>query len=186
MTRTYPRKLGRYSASDLYKMLESANIPWGLKPEDFFKLEAVNFEGAYRMRNGVIYHELVQEFLTDCDNEVKKEYEYKTSGPLGVEETHFVVVAKADSLPRDRDEVWEIKTSEGVIARAKPWQEHQAKLYCSIFGRSLARILQPVVDRNRLILREVGLVNRDDEWFAQEMRRLHNYHERLVLLNSQN
>lgn len=167
------RKLGRYSASEIYKMI-TPGLPWGLPAAKYFDIEDTNEESAFRMLKGIINHEQVQRFLASEKNEVKKEYTY---GP-------FTLVGKADHLP-DEDTVWEIKTSEKAMAKSKPWQDHQTKLYCSMFERSKGYILQPIVEDGHLILKEVGCVERDDVWFEQEMQKLLNYHERLEMLDNE-
>lgn len=162
------RKLGRYSASEIYKMI-TPGLPWGMPVAKYFDVEDITPEGAMRMINGIINHEQVQKHLDQNKCEIKKEYDYNGE---------FTLVGKADYLP-DTDTVWEIKTSDTAMAKSKPWHDHQCKLYCTMFGRSKGYILQPVIEDNHLILKEIGFVERDDEWFEQEMQKLLNYHERL-------
>ncbi len=195
----YPKKLGRYSASALYKMLESANLPWGLKPQNYFDIEEATFEGAMRMINGVQAHELVQRYLDPSKNEIKYEYyyygdkdprnfartvpKYPLKAPAlegDLADYLFVVVGQVDHLPDDA--VWEFKSSDKKFTSSKDYHDHQAKLYCTICDRPEAVIFQPLVTDNSFILNEIGRVQRDDEWFASEMRRLHNYHQRLELI----
>ena len=174
--KSYPRKLGRYSCSQIYRMLEAGKIPWGLPASKYFEPEPVDFDGALRMINGVQTHDLVQKYLPADKNEVKFEYEYKVG-----DETKFVLVGKVDHLPDDS--VWEIKSSEKEMSSSKEYQDHQARLYCTICDRPIAYILQPLIKNDRFILKEIGRVERDDEWFQSEMLRLLNYHERLIELN---
>ena len=176
--RGYPKKLGRYSCSQIFKMLEASKLPWGLPVEKYFEIEEPTLEGALRMYNGVQTHELVQKLLGSPEkNEVKFEYEYC---PEGSEKPIFVVVGKVDRL--EDDSVFEFKSSDKEFTKAKDYHEHQAKLYCTICDRPTAHIFQPIVKDNHFILREIGTVTRDDDWFAGEMRRLLNYHQRLELL----
>ena len=195
----YPKKLGRYSCSQLYKMLESANLPWGLKPKDYFDIEEVNFTSAMRMVNGIQAHELIQRYLDPAKNEIKYEYyyygdqdprnfsrivpKYPNKAPAlegDLADFLFVVVGQIDHLPDDA--VWEFKSSENKMSSSKDYQDHQAKLYCTICDRPKAIIFQPLITSDRFFLNKIGEVSRDDEWFAGEMRKLLNYHQRLELI----
>lgn len=192
------RKLGRYSASEIYKMI-TPGLPWGMPVGKFFDVEEITPENALRMSNGIMYHEMVQKHLDEKRNEIKREYYYYGPGdprnfsrvippypakaPKLAEEPMFTLVGKADHVPED-DSVWEIKTSDTVMTKSKPWQDHQAKLYCTMFEKSVGYVLQPLIDGNKLVLKEVGRVKRDDEWFAKEMAKLQNYHERLILMKN--
>lgn len=158
-------------------MLNHGVIPWGLNPEDYFKIEDPDFASAMRMKNGIMYHELVQAYLDSSKCEIKKEYYYEP----------FVVVGKVDFLHDDY--VVEIKTSETMMKKSKAWHDHQAKLYCTMFDRPFGVIMQPTITQDKegkdagLVLQEIGRVERDDEWFDLEMQKLKNYHERLVLIS---
>lgn len=196
-SRGYPKKFGRYSCSQLFKMLEHSKIPWGIPPEKYFDVEEPDLEGALRMINGVQQHELVQKYLDQSKNEIKFEYFYYGDGdprngttqyieeqggmPIVIKPI-FTLVGKVDHLPEDS--VWEIKTSSAAFTKSKDYHDHQAKLYCVICDRPKAYILQPLVQDGRFVLKEIGQVERDDEWFAGEMRRLVNYHERLAIIHN--
>lgn len=198
--RGYPKKLGRYSCSQLFKMLEAGKLPWGLPAAKFFEIEEATLDGALRMINGTQNHELVQKYLPKERNELKFEYyyygdgdprnfsrvvpDYPAKAPPLAEQPIFTLVGKVDHLPDDS--VWEIKSSDTIFSTSKDYHDHQAKLYCTICDRPKAYILQPLVEGNRFILKEIGQVERDDEWFAGEMRRLNNYHERVKLLMENN
>ena len=194
--RSYPKKLGRYSCSQLHKMLEAARLPWGLPPEKYFEPEEITFEGAMRMIKGVQAHDLVQKYLDPSKVEKKFEYYYYGDGDYrngtvkatdeegNLEEPIFTVVGKVDYLPEDC--VWEIKSSETEFTKSKDYHDHQAKLYCTICERPKAIILQPLEDDSRFFLKQIGEVIRDDEWFEAEMRRLHNYHQRLEIIMKEN
>lgn len=189
----WPRKLGRYSCSQLFKMLEAGNLPWGLPPSKYFEPEENTFEGAMRMSEGTRAHDFIQKFLDPSKVERKFEYYYygpsdPRNGTTKVEtekgDPIFTLVGKVDYLPDDS--VWEIKSSADVFTSAKNYQIHQAQLYCSVCERPKAYILQPLVEGNRLILKEIGQVDRDDVWFEGEMARLLNYHQRLELILEEN
>lgn len=174
--RSYPKKLGRYSASMIYKMLEAGNLPWGLPPDKYFDIEEPDLDGALRMINGIQNHELAQKYMPNTGrNEIKFEYEHKVDGV-----TRFVVVGKVDRL--EDEYVGEIKSSDTIFTSAKDYHIHQAKLYATMAERPFSVVFQPLIEGNKFILKEIGRVERDDEWFAQEMARLLNYHERLELI----
>jgi hypothetical protein len=195
----YQQKLGRYSSSSIYKMLNHAFLPWGTPPTKYFDIEEPTIVGAMRMKQGTQSHELVQKYLPQNRNEIKFEYAYYGDGdprncskivppypakaePLA-EEPIFIVVGKVDHLHDDY--VIEIKTSTDVFKASKDYHDLQSKLYCTICERPSTYIVQPLVSSNRLVLKEIGVVDRDDEWFASEMRKLNNYHERLVLIQQE-
>jgi hypothetical protein len=88
-------------------------------------------------------------------------------------------VAKADYLPPDKpDEVWELKTSKSLLDKAKPWHEHQAKLYATIFEKDYGVVYQPF-ERDGLFLKCLGRVKRDDEWFKGELEKLLEFHKKI-------
>ena len=59
---------------------------------------------------------------------------------------------------------------------AKPWHIHQVKLYTSMFDREIGLVYQPVEEENRLILKHLGSVERDDKWFEEQLEKLYEFH----------
>lgn len=165
----YPRKRGRYSASDLWWITSGK-----MSPEKWLHQEEKTVDDVFRMWDGSLIHHGVQEVLQRGYKEEKREY------PA---ERGVVIVGKADYLPTAKDgvvdlnEVWEIKSSAKLMTTAKPWHIHQTKLYCSMFGKDIGRIFQPVRGSASLTLRELGIVKRDDAWFLQQVEKLYEFHE---------
>ena len=128
-SKSWPKKLGRYSVSSLHSMLDGVSLPWGLPVNKYFELEEITFEAAMRMKNGVMNHEFVQKYLPQAGVEKKFEYFYYGDGDErnGTTQAHdengnaiepiFVVVAKVDFI--EEDSVWEIKSSDKVFTSAK-------------------------------------------------------------------
>lgn len=178
----YPKKPGRYSASEMWAILNNYT-----SPEDFLNKPAPDFEGMMKMWMGIVNHEMVQELLIKDRCEVKREYYYYGPGdarnfsrvippypqkaPPLKEQPLITIVAKADYLPEE-EAVWEFKTSAEVIEKAKSWHEHQAKLYTTMFEKPIARVLQPVTKGDKLLLKEIGRVERDDVWFEKQVEKL--------------
>lgn len=163
----YPRKLGRYNASEVYAIFAG----WK-SPEDWVFPQDIDVKSLMRMNMGTIIHSHIQSYLEPQRCEVKRTY----TTPDG----EITIVGKADYLLDD--DVWDIKTSESELAKSKPWQEHQVKMYCTMFERPHGKIMQPVRTEESLYLRCVGEVTRDDAWFLGEVEKLRAFHEKVKAL----
>lgn len=165
------RKIGRYSVSDLYAM----QAGW-LTPELYLHPEPVNFIGLMRMLSGIVMHEKIQMLYKKECCEVKVVYDYKD----------ITLVAKCDYLPPEdspeMNEIYDFKTSETIMDKMKPWAKHQIKMYCTLFKREIGRIYQPLIINEKFILKDLGSVERDDEWFEQQCEKLYLFHQRVVAL----
>src|SRR3990167_34589 len=163
-----PPKFGRYNASELWGIVNGYADPktWLLghpvKPQD-----------ALRMWSGRWKHEQVQELLVGWIREEKRESEYRD----------IVLVGKVDAM--NETTILEIKTSDAVMTEAKKWAEYQAKIYCSMFERPKAYVVQPVIKGTKIILKELGHVNRNDKWFQNQLSKLYEFHE-LVCTSKEN
>ena len=105
--------------------------------------------------------------------EQKKEYSYKD----------IILVGKVDYMPPNiPDEIWEFKTSEKKMVKSKPWQDHQVGLYCTMFERNYGIIYQPVQNEEGIYLKHLSMVERDDEWFEQELKKLYIFHQEVEKL----
>lgn len=156
------RVRGRYNASELYGIVNG----W-TTPEQWISPAERKWEEILLMWNGIGIHNQVQEVLGEQFSEHKKVYEYR-----GIN-----LVAKADFLPPHKpNQVWEFKTSDSKMKKAKPWHLYQAKLYASMFEKDEAVVFQPICDKTGFILFEIGTVNRDDLWFREEMKKLYSFH----------
>ena len=157
-----PRVRGRYNSSELYYIIRG----W-TTPEQWLNPGEKSVEEMLTMWAGTGMHNQLERLLGTQFCEKKVEFVYKD----------IVLVAKADFMPPGlKDEVWEFKTSEKKMDKAKPWAEHQAKLYCSMFDKKQGVIYQPVQDKNGLYLKELGRVDRDDKWFEQQLEALYQFH----------
>lgn len=161
---------GRYSASEIYA------INYGfregkLTPEQWMRSPERSTKELLTMWSGTGMHNQIQGLLGGRDyKEEKVEFPYKD----------IIIVAKADFMPSHLpDEVWEFKTSEKLMKKAKPWAEHQVKLYTTMFKKKKGTIYQPVQDDDGIYLKDLGSVERDDEWFENEMRMLYDFHLRV-------
>lgn len=165
----YPPKagvMGRYSCSKIWSFLNGY-----CSPQQYLEGETVDFKGALRMFNGTMRHEAFPKLFPEYQSEVKKEMKVGK----------FIIVGVADYL--NKEEVLEMKTSEKVYEKAKPWAIHQAKLYCNLFDRQIARIIQPIIKGNKLLFKELSVVKKDDSWFKAEMEKLKKFDEEVKKLS---
>ena len=161
-------KIGRYSVSGIYAIFAR----W-TKPEDYFKEGYNDFIGIKRMWAGVINHDFIESLLEKDKCEQKVVYQYRD----------IEIVGKSDYLPNE-DEVWDFKTSDSVMDKAKPWAEHQIKMYCTMFNRKVGRLYQPVLQGEQYILKHLGSVERDDAWFNEQCAKLYKFHEKLLTMKN--
>lgn len=159
------RKVGRYSVSDLYAI----QARW-LTPETWLHPEPVDFTGLMNMLSGIIIHEKVQMLYPKECCEIKMEFKYKD----------IVLVGKCDYLPKESEEIIDFKTSKQIIEKKKPWSAHQIKMYCTMFERRKGILYQPIIKNQKLILKDVGQVERDDVWFMKEVEKLYQFHLKVV------
>ena len=157
-----PIKMGRYHISRLWGLLNGYTTP-----EEYLKGEIVDFQSALRMRMGTLKHDLIQELLDGWEIEQKKEYKHKD----------FILVGKCDAI--NKTDILEIKTSDKIINTSKRWHDWQVRMYLSMFKRENGIIVQPVVQRNKLLLREIGKIRRNDKWFKLELAKIETLHRRL-------
>lgn len=163
-----PRVRGRYNSSELYAILYGfGKKKRMMDPHEWMHPEPRQVKDMLNMWNGTMTHEHVQKLLKSELCEIKKEIKYKD----------ITLVAKADYLPDHVDEVWEFKTSEKLMDHMKPWQEHQAQVYTTAFERSRTVVYQPLQsDTHGIFLKDIGSVERDDEWFRAELEKLYQFH----------
>jgi len=161
-----PVETGRYHISRLWGVLNGY-----CTPQEFLKGEKIDFNSALRMAMGTLKHDLIQELLPDWKIEVKKEYRHKD----------WVLVGKCDA--HNKDTILEIKTSDKLIPTAKRWHIWQVKMYLSMFKRDKGIIVQPIITPNKLLLKEIGIVERDEKWFREELEKINELHIKLTQLN---
>jgi hypothetical protein len=159
---SYPRTRGRYNSSELYFINNGSTTP-----EQWMNPKEKDMKQILLMWGGTGMHNQIQALLGQYNCEKKVEFVYKD----------IVLVAKADCLPPDRlDEVWELKTSDKKMNKSKPWQDHQVKLYCTMFKKEHGLIYQPLQDDNGLYLKHLKTVDRDDVFFEKELEKLYQFH----------
>ena len=162
-----PRVRGRYNSSEMWAITHGF-----LTPEEYFKPKPRAALDLTRMWSGIVIHEQVQQLLGQPK---EKKVEHKVGG--------ITLVAKADYIPLDvDDEVWEFKTSEIEMDKAKTWHIEQTKLYCTLFEKQRGCIYQPVQNNSGLFLKLVGVVERDDMWFNKQIEKLLSFHGRVEML----
>ena len=158
--------IGRYSVSKIWAINNGY-----LTPEQYIKGEEITPKGARRMLLGKAKHKLLEQLFPDHQTEIKKERKV----------WDFEIVGIADILDLEGENVCDFKTSEGLKI-AKPWDEYQVKIYCTMFEKPKGLILQPRFNENDTWLELIGEVKRDDKWFNGEMKKLGDFHDKLTKL----
>ena len=159
------RTIGRYNSSDLFGIVRG----W-VSPEEYIFGRKVDAVGAYRMWQGKWKHEQIQELLRKIGYTCEEKVEYEFNG--------LTLVGKVDA--RKVDHILEIKTSELVMDKAKESARYQARLYVNLFQVKKGYVVQPIVKSNRLLLKYLGEVKPDDEWFQEQLKLLEIFHNRLT------
>lgn len=149
---SHPKKLHRYSCSNIYALLKG----WE-DPKTYLEPKLFDFQNAYRMWQGKWKHQQIQSLLEEYDQEIKVEKEVDG----------MTIVGMADLI--NETEVIEIKTSEKLHDKAKAWQSHQLRLYLTLFERPTGRVVQPIRTKSGLFLKELGTYKRNDTWFEGQM-----------------
>lgn len=160
-------EVGRYHISKIAWWLY-AGFP---SPEDYLKGEQFDFPSVLRMWRGEKKHEMIQELLPEYQHEIKKEWVWEG----------FVVVGKVDCI--DDKEISELKTSEKLYDKAKPWAVNQLKIYLTMFERPTGKVLQPIISNNQLILKELAVVKRDDNFFSEAMSKVKEFDKKVKKLS---
>ena len=156
-----PGVVGRYSCSKIYALLRG----W-TSPQQYLEGEIIDFKSAKNMWLGTKKHLMIQELMPEWDQEINLVKKVKD----------FEVVGMADLI--NDDEIIDLKTSLKLIG-AKPWSVHQIRLYLTIFEREKGRLMQPIWKDDKLILKELGVYSRDDDWFNKEMDKLEVIHKQI-------
>ena len=158
---------GRYNSSEVYAITHGFRSG-KLTPEEWMNAPEKTTKELLTMWNGTGIHNQIQGLLGGRDyKEEKVEFVYKD----------IIVVAKADFMPPNLpDEVWELKSSEKLMTKAKPWALHQVKMYTTMFKKKRGTIYQPVQDDDGIYLKYLGSVERDDEWYEKELQMLYQFH----------
>ena len=159
------RKIGRYNASDLWGIVNGYATP-----QTWLLGHSVKPQEAYRMWQGKWKHRQVQELLGEMGYVLEQKQE--------VDYGDFTLVGMVDAM--NSEFLLEIKTSEQVIPKAKEWHRYQTKIYCSMFNLSRGYVVQPVVKGQSIILKNIGMVKKDDEWFKRQLDLLSSFHQELL------
>jgi len=157
-----PHRVGRYNVGDVWAIEKGY-----MTVEKFLNGQENDFYSCFRMWEGRAKHQQVQELLTDYEHETKKEYSHN----------NWVLVGKSDALKDDHG--LEIKTGDKIKTEAKEWHEYQARIYCTLFERPIWYIVQPIVKGESIILKTIGEVQRDDDWFNKRLEVIDKFHEKL-------
>jgi hypothetical protein len=172
----YPRTIGRYNSSELYYIINGLT-----SPEEWLNPKSRPLPLLMAMWNGTLVHQYIQDLLPSECNEVKIEYQHTLSGTEDV----ITLVAKIDHLPNYSpytDEAWEFKTSKNELPEAKAEHVFQAKTYCTVAKKSIAKVFQPVQHVSGLYLKHLETVNRDDVWFEEQMKKLEDFHYQVLAI----
>ena len=158
-----PRTIGRFNCSEVWAIERGYIVP-----ENYCQTNSLPFSDLFRMWEGTIKHSSLQPILEAKKwlTEQKKEYAFASD---------CVLVGKADALTDDM--VIEIKTSNNLIPEAKSWHLYQTQLYCTLFEKEIGVVVQPIIKKTGLYLKEIGKVRRDDIWFNKRIIMLTKFHQ---------
>jgi CRISPR/Cas system-associated exonuclease Cas4 (RecB family) len=158
------RKLNRFSCSEIYYLIN------GYTPiKEYIEGKKRKVEEYWDMTLGKIKHQWIQECL-------KNDYHVELKKEIKIDEIE--IVGMADLLTKDYG--IEIKTGK-LRDKSTKAHEHQAKLYCTLFEVPKFYIVQPVISNDKAILKEIGIVYRDDKWFANQVSKIKKIYQEILL-----
>ena len=172
LTRDHKRenKIDRFNSSEVWAILNGY-----ITPKEYLFGKKLEMKDIKTMWRGTIKHKALESYLKELgwETEVKTEINYKPD-----KEHFWTLVGKADGIKEN--EVLELKTSEKIINQAKPWQEFQVKLYCSLFNKEIGGIYQPIFTKDQFLLRLIGEVKKNDKWFREVIEKLNDFYKKLL------
>lgn len=155
---SFSRVRGRYYVSDLYYIVNGL-----MTPEEWLKPKQKDIEGLVKILSLQGMHDKVVGLIKGDFKEEKAESVYEG----------ITLVGRCDLLNVEKSEVWSLQVDAGEI---KPWTEYQLRLYCSMFSRDVGLLYQPVSDKNGLYLKNLLKVEKDDDWFGEQVKKLYTFH----------
>lgn len=166
--------VGRYSVTKLLDITTGK-----MTPEEYIKGETFDFVSCFRMREGTIKHNSVEEVLEYLG--------YKTEVKKEMDCGEFVIVGVADILTDNS--VGEIKTRNENINKTNRWNEYQAKFYCTLFDRLNCILFQPRVSTKEKMyggqeitgwwLEKFGEQKRNDAWVKKQIELVAKFDKQL-------
>ena len=159
------RVIGRYSVTDLWAIIHGY-----LPPENYLEEESFKVSDIVKMINGTVKHKILEEFLIKdgWQIEIKKEFPYED----------IVFVGKVDAI--NNKEILEIKTSDKIIPVGKDWQKLQLKVYLTMFERESGCLVQPVYTNEKIYLKKIDEIKRDDEYVFNIFKKVKEFHNQLL------
>ncbi|HOL83599.1 MAG TPA: hypothetical protein PLK48_06350 [Caldisericia bacterium] len=159
------RVIGRYSVTDLWAIIHGY-----LPPENYLEEESFKVSDIVKMINGTVKHKILEEFLIKdgWQIEIKKEFPYED----------IVFVGKVDAI--NDKEILEIKTSDKIIPVGKDWQKLQLKVYLTMFERESGCLVQPVYTNEKIYLKKIDEIKRDDEYVFNVFKKVKEFHNQLL------
>lgn len=151
------RVINRFSVSELYYLLAGYTTI-----EEYVKGKELTVKNLWEMQLGSLKHEWIQAhpFIKEkYQCEIKKVYE--TQG--------IQIVAKADGICKEHG--IEIKTGK-AREKASRSQEFQARMYCTLFELPVFYIVQPYHNHEKAYLKTIGVIHRNDKWFATQVQKI--------------
>jgi hypothetical protein len=161
--------VGRYSISKIWAINNNY-----LSPKQYLEGEEIDFLGAFRMWQGVSKHRQLEELLKD-DYQVEQKKEME----IEIDDEKFTIVGVADILDFiDKKDVCDFKTSQELKV-AKRWDLAQVQIYATLFEKPKGYILQPRYTKDAFWVEIIGQVERNDDFFWAEMKKLCRFHKAL-------
>ena len=63
---------------------------------------------------------------------------------------------------------------------AKPWHILQVQLYCTMFNKDKGVVFQPLQDESGVYLKHLITVDRNDEWYQEQLENLYKFHLKVL------
>jgi len=176
------REVGRYRVSEIYALLNN----W-TPPKEYLLREKIDFINAYQMWRGTGKHKDIEGLM--------KRLGYEVEVPIEKKVGEMTISGRCDFTSKDF--IGDLKTGLELIGASKKWQDFQVKMYCSLFEKQYGYIVEAIEKTdyipnkaNRLTikvvdcyLKVIGVVEKDDKWFDEQMVLLEKYHNKLKVVN---
>lgn len=192
-----PRVLGRYSTTDISKMLKKSTDKFqGLMPEDFFKPKTMDMKGVKNIFRGYAYEsQLLKEFdkiglkqERNGDDQLKIEYDVLKERIITKEELEskdykppeIVLVMKPDFVLENV--VLETKAPNKLKDEIPQWYVEQCEVQYRLLNKKIIMTLINTGDNEYPLLLGIEYTPSDIRW-KNIINKIKKFHEALKIIN---
>jgi hypothetical protein len=198
-----PRKLGRYSATDLSKMFkedfinpQNGNVIKGLRPENFFEPSEMDMGGVKNIFRGYAYEsQLAKEFdrlgveyEKDGDNQLKIEYDVLGDRIITKEELESkdykppeIVLVMRPDFPMQKV-VLETKAPNKLKDKIPDYYLEQCEIQYRLLKKKIIMVLINTGDNEYPLLLGIEFKPKEERWELIK-NKVKLFHQKLVELN---